>query len=544
MCAEDAIKYVDDKEFLNKLYGFAYKRCRSSQEAEDLCSDIVYALLKSIRKNPGIENFYAFAWTIAHRVYADYSEKRRFTSERIISFGYSDEIVNSDCDPIDEYLKFTDDERQISLIKREIAFLSKTYRDVMVMYYLDEMKTADIAKSLGISETAVKQRLFSARNTIKKEVNKMETNALLKPSDLWMPGMGDLRYGDPRDKAASVLSKNILISCKNMEKSVKQLVEEFNIPTIIMENELDVLRGDLLKKCANGKYIANFIIIDSKLQGKINEMLAGVAKGLADDVTVYLQKSKERILSLKYMSQPRSFEYILWSMIPRFADMVNRAVSASIQKEMSELNVEKEKRHFYVLGHIIPSGENFEPLFYGLNGTSAENIMGFKKVSVQNYLGERLPVEWNRFGATVSFDMHKELGLIFKAAGGLDVESLDENEKEVAGKAIEMGYIKKDDHTLVPVVVMMDTDTEKEWNQLFTDAAEIIDKYAEELCAKYTKLVKDNVPTHLLSQTNVFVEITATALRHYLIECCIENELLYIPVEEKCSEGILALVTR
>lgn len=104
MGAEETIRQLDDKDFLDKLYGFAYKRCSSSHEAEDLCSDIVLALLKSIRKNPCIENFHAFAWTVAHRAYADFCEKRKQQSDRVVMGSYSDEITNIQNDPIDEYI--------------------------------------------------------------------------------------------------------------------------------------------------------------------------------------------------------------------------------------------------------------------------------------------------------------------------------------------------------------------------------------------------------------------------------------------------------
>lgn len=98
MGTEDAIKQLDDKEFLDKLYGFTYKRCNSSYEAEDLCSDIILALIKSIHKTVYIENFYAFVWTIAHRIYADYCDKRKQQSDKVVSDSYSDEIMNIQTD--------------------------------------------------------------------------------------------------------------------------------------------------------------------------------------------------------------------------------------------------------------------------------------------------------------------------------------------------------------------------------------------------------------------------------------------------------------
>ena len=76
MKTNETLKLLDDKDFLDKIYHFSYHRCNTSIEAEDLCSDIVLAVISAIHKQECIENFYAFVWTIARRVYADYCEKR------------------------------------------------------------------------------------------------------------------------------------------------------------------------------------------------------------------------------------------------------------------------------------------------------------------------------------------------------------------------------------------------------------------------------------------------------------------------------------
>ena len=75
MKADETNKMLSDKSFLDKLYGFAYKRCSTSHDAEDLCSDIILAILRSVQRGKSIDNFYAFARTVAHHVYADFCEK-------------------------------------------------------------------------------------------------------------------------------------------------------------------------------------------------------------------------------------------------------------------------------------------------------------------------------------------------------------------------------------------------------------------------------------------------------------------------------------
>ncbi len=176
MKTNEPLKLLDDKDFLDKIYHFSYHRCNTSFEAEDLCSDIIIAVISAIHKKERIENFYAFVWTVARRVYADYCEKRN-EERQIFSVENSDLMLASKENEIDEFIEKAAEQEQISRIFKEIAFLSKAYREVMVMFYIDELKVKDIAARLNINETTVKQRLFSARNSVRK--NKVGAEGVL-----------------------------------------------------------------------------------------------------------------------------------------------------------------------------------------------------------------------------------------------------------------------------------------------------------------------------------------------------------------------------
>ena len=76
MKKQELLNYLDEK-LLDKLYGFCYARTNDSYEAEELCSDIIFALVKASNTDGEIESIYSFIWRIARNVYAAYSEKRR-----------------------------------------------------------------------------------------------------------------------------------------------------------------------------------------------------------------------------------------------------------------------------------------------------------------------------------------------------------------------------------------------------------------------------------------------------------------------------------
>ena len=167
MKKQDLLNFFDDN-LLDKLFGFCYARTNDSYEAEELCSDIIYSLVKAANSDGEIESVYPFIWRVARNVYADFSDNRRKRAETMYE-GDSEEILLG----VSEEDTSDDTAELLTSVYRRIAFLTKAYREVMIMFYIDGLSAAQIAKVQGTSEGAVRQRLFSARQKIKSEVEEM-----------------------------------------------------------------------------------------------------------------------------------------------------------------------------------------------------------------------------------------------------------------------------------------------------------------------------------------------------------------------------------
>ena len=122
MKKQDLLNYFDNN-LLDKLFGFCYARTNDSYEAEELCSDIIYALVKAAHSDGEIESVYPFIWKVARNVYAHFSNKRRKHAEAIYE-GDSDEILSR----IAEEEISDDTEELLTSVYRRIAFLTKAYR--------------------------------------------------------------------------------------------------------------------------------------------------------------------------------------------------------------------------------------------------------------------------------------------------------------------------------------------------------------------------------------------------------------------------------
>lgn len=64
MKKQELLKMMDE-ELLEKLYGFCYARTSGSYEAQELCSDIIFELVKAANGTGDIEYPYPFIWRVA-----------------------------------------------------------------------------------------------------------------------------------------------------------------------------------------------------------------------------------------------------------------------------------------------------------------------------------------------------------------------------------------------------------------------------------------------------------------------------------------------
>ena len=157
MKKQELLKIID-QELLEKLFGFSYARTRDSQEAQELCSDILFELIKAANTEGDIESPHGFLWRVARNTYADFSNIKKRNSVRTYQ-GDPEEVFSVLAGQEDE-----DGSRvMLDMVYRQIAFLTRAYREVMILFYLEGLPVAEIARRQGAGEGAVRQRLSLAR---------------------------------------------------------------------------------------------------------------------------------------------------------------------------------------------------------------------------------------------------------------------------------------------------------------------------------------------------------------------------------------------
>ena len=82
-------------EYLKPIFGFALKRCKSVQDAEDLSQEIVFKAFRALLIKDDIGDVSKFIWTIAHNALSNYY---RDSAKRMVGVSI-DEVAGMIADP-------------------------------------------------------------------------------------------------------------------------------------------------------------------------------------------------------------------------------------------------------------------------------------------------------------------------------------------------------------------------------------------------------------------------------------------------------------
>ncbi len=547
MKTNEILNLIGDKDFLDRIYHFSYHRCNTSFEAEDLCSDIILAVISAIHKQERIENFFAFVWTIARRVYADHCEKRN-VERQVFSLEDSGLMLVSKENEIEELVEELAEQEQISRIFKEIAFLSKAYREVMVMFYIDELKVKEISTRLNINETTVKQRLFSARNLVRKEVETMgERTYVLKPIKLAILGTGSPCGNDPRTKTERMFSQNLIYLCKDKPKSAKELSEELCVPMPYIEEELEIqCHGEngkygMLRKLENGKYAVNIHLVDYDEYDQANKIYEKHLPEFCEVIKNTLKQNEEKILSFPYLSEQKDVRFIMWSLISRivwdFEGRINKVLSEKYFSDIVPIN-----RTFSCAAVAFTDEQDPESDFYGCDGIMATSIGGYKSIFASNIYGKRIDKHFH-CGHNLSTD--SKLLMVLKAIGGIAIDELTESEKEVAAKALKCGYLRKNGNVIEPKIIVIDRKNDTDFYNFSFDFNNDMGTVIEQIAAETSVFMKKHIPEHLMNEYQIYTGLIARArLVTKVIEECINEGLLVEPENKVGAEGVLMIVER
>lgn len=316
-------------EYLKPIFGFALKRCKNVQDAEDLSQDIALKLFRALLVKDDIRNVDKFVWTVAHNALSNYY---RDTAENTVGIPL-DEVAESLADP--DFRLCDDNADAAARLQKEIAYLSEMQRQIVIAYYFENRKQADIAKQLGVPVGTVKWHLFEAKKELKRGFDKMRETSELKFNPIrfrtvWVNGT--VATKSPKDLLQSLLAQNICYCVRNNAKTANEIASDLGVSPVFVENEAEILEEFGLLAAKGNKYIVNFIIsepteqllvLQNEIYGRVAELFANklydelISDKVLDDKRVVCEQSDGVV---DYNSSPqKDINFILWALIPYIA---------------------------------------------------------------------------------------------------------------------------------------------------------------------------------------------------------------------------------
>ena len=544
MKQQDLLK-ITDKPMLDRLYGFCYRRTSDHFEADALCSDILYAVVTAAQRTGEVSNPEAFLWKIAHNVYADFSERRRRRAE-------TESVLDPDITP-DDIPEEDEDalrqmrEDQLSAIYRQISFLGRAYRNVMTAFYLENVPIAEIARRENTSVGAIKQRLFSAREKIKGEVTNMTTTnekAMKLQTLHWnVWGTGNPTTGEAAKHCCRQFSRHLVWLCRKQARGAKELSELLCVPTSYVEEELEIqcfgASGyGMLRKTEDGKYISNVLMFDRAEIAAAQKIYLDRIPALCDIIVRYAMAHMDEYLSYPYLNKAVDKNLVLWRHVKNYAGKIESAVEEALDCVFADVEKPKQRPYSQFIFEQDPASRNWGG---GCDGIGGSNIAGYSSLHLNNLYNSTLQAHFH-CGHDIANDA--PLLLAIRAVGGIATETLTENEKEHAAKAIQCGYLYRDGDMLYTKFLCEAMDEANSPTMANSALFDEITPLCREIAEELSVLLRRIIPAHLLGEYPFANMLAGVPLDDSVIETLIEKGLLTAPEGGIGAEGMWMMIQK
>ncbi len=149
-----------------KLLHYGRKFITDTYKIEDLVQDIFIKAYENIMNFDTTRKFSPWIYRIAHNVFINDMKKKKTVSFSIFDFdailphpGYEDFLP-----------KETMDSNIKNLVEKGLENLSIRYKEILILYYMEDLSYKEIAEILKIPIGTVGIRLKRARDSLKKQI--------------------------------------------------------------------------------------------------------------------------------------------------------------------------------------------------------------------------------------------------------------------------------------------------------------------------------------------------------------------------------------
>lgn len=223
----------------------------------------------------------------------------------------------------DDFTKKLTASETYKLLRREITYLSKTQREIIVRHYFKKQKLDEISLEMGIPLGSVKWHLYDAKNSLKEGMSIVRSTGSLGLQPIKFCNMGHRGYcgslGDTGDFLKKRLTQNVAYAAYREPKTVNEIAEELGVSPVFVEDEVACLEEyGFMDKLAGGKYLTNIFITrpTKEVSEKENEIYTRYADTVCKQYVSRLIESLKEYDKNELYVPGNDFNLLLWAAIP------------------------------------------------------------------------------------------------------------------------------------------------------------------------------------------------------------------------------------
>jgi len=568
--ANDLFKRVAD-DYSLKILNWAIKKTSSRAEGEDLAQEVLYQILAFLKNKAEIEKLENLIWKIAHYTWCNRLRRTKKDNSVISIDDENGLYIVEECDYINEIAENEALKEELANLRRRIADLSKTQREIIIAYYLEDKSVADIATKFNISKSSVKWHLFDARKNIKERFNMNSNSSIYKPGRLFLGTHGD-RGSNPDTNRVNdnLIRQNICLLCYGDNgKTIDELTEMTGIPKPYLEFDLDWLVDREFLLLEGKKYVTNFGIKDRQHFQNVKDIYVKHKESYYKKIIGFLNAHEKDIREIGFHGCDFDWSKLLWSILTLYLRYFSESEPLKTLKKYNtanfdnlDLELHKDGGRYVINGFnqsenqgvdLSKGGVLTEPIFELAKWNKVSGIWCNNTLNTSSeFTSDEKPEDcyatyWlgiyifanNISTLTKNVDQQKIWKKILAnlLRDNFLIDGMMYEEKELLAIAVKENIVKKDGEKYIPQFTVFTFEQfEKLYSEIFEPLVQTIKPQTLELVKMFKELNERSLPRkiHGYVQRWTYFDIWDSGIKNFMFAA--EDRYLYLP--ETPEDGV------
>lgn len=199
-------------------------------------------------------------------------------------------------------------------LRQEIMYLSKTKREITVLFYYENKSGDEISKHLGIPASTVRWHLGNSRKILKERIEMAET--IYTPKRLTVYFCGSATDFSLKGLRNDLLVHNICIACREKALTIEEIASTLCMAAAYIEDKLEpLIYMNYIRKVGSNRYQTNFFIKDEDFfiaQKKFEyENIPPITKVIFD----VLKENLDKIRKIGFIGCDLNENFLMWTFV-------------------------------------------------------------------------------------------------------------------------------------------------------------------------------------------------------------------------------------